>query len=412
MSDEPVRAQDLATAVACVKAHAHADALGAFAYDVLSAQAEGRSLFAGKKFMSQRATEHHVERDAAATDLGNLLTILERGPSGRSELALIAAFAVHGFARAWLADGEPERAERARKLVAHLDWLQAATAYRVMPALEPLLPPPACQAIYEALAAAVLRDDSTQPAVDVAARARNIARLVALAEVPLDAARPLLERVRKQAKDPVTRASAAALLGEALADPSREKLRVFGTVAPASRRPLPAVLRWITGWAVLHFAYRVLCFLLRVQRELELELDGSALRVRGRTGILGRSVRQWNAAYSAERVSGALRRARFALLRTIIGALALCSGVLLGGHLAFEGARGGASILLPLAALVTALGAGLDLALYVLGDALHGRVELQLDVSGARSIRLSGVALADADRFLEALAERLAAKPL
>ncbi|HEX7479720.1 MAG TPA: hypothetical protein VF331_18095 [Polyangiales bacterium] len=410
MSDEPVRAEDLERAASCAAAHPHAAALGAFAHDVLTTQAEGRSLFAGQKFMSQRATEHGVGRDAAATDLGNLLAILERGPNGRSELALVAAFAVHGFGCAWEAAGEPARQDLARKLVNYNDWLQSATAYRLMPAVDRLLSAQAQAAVYDAIAAAVLREDSTDPAQDVAVRARNSARLVALAATGCPAAAALLARIRKQAKDVVTRATAAALLGEALPEPDRQRLRLFGSVATVQRRPWHSVLRWVSGWALLHFGYRVLCFFLRLQRDIELELDGSALRVHGRTTLLGRTVRHWNALYSVERVTGALRRARFALLRTIVGALALCSGVLLGGHLAFEGVRGGASLLLPLSALITALGCGLDLALYVLGDALHERVQLQVDLAEARSIRLSGVALADADRFLAALAERVAGR--
>ncbi len=408
MSELTAGAHELERAQSCVRAHAHAQQLGAFAYDVLTTQAEGRSLFAGQKFMSQRASDHAVERDNANTDLGNLLSILERGPSVASEVALVAAFAVHGFGDAWQRAEPREREERTQKLVAHVDWLQAATAYRLMPAIDGLLQDAPRAAVYEAIAAAVAHDDTTQGEVDLSVRARNTARLCALANAKHEPARSLLARVRVNAHDAVTRATAAALLGETLPEPDREKLRVFGSVAAASRRPLVAVLRWVSGWALLHFGYRVLCFLLRVQREVEIELDGSALRIHGRTSLLGRTVRSSRSSYAVERVTGALRRARFALLRTIVGVLALCAGVLLGGHLAFEGSRGGGSVLLPLAALVTALGCFVDLAMHVLGDATHGRVELQLDVAGTRSIRLSGVGLAEADRLLERLAARLA----
>jgi hypothetical protein len=52
---------------------------------------------------------------------------------------------------------------------------------------------------------------------------------------------------------------------------------------------------------------------------------------------------------------------------------------------------------------VVALGAGLDLALDVLGPAAKGCVQLQIDLRDARAIKLADVALADADRFLDAL---------
>jgi hypothetical protein len=88
--------------------------------------------------------------------------------------------------------------------------------------------------------------------------------------------------------------------------------------------------------------------------------------------------------------------------------ISLSCGVLLGGHLLFDGVRGGAPFLLIAGAAAVLIGAGLDLAIEVLLPARKGQVELQVDVLGARSVRVSRVPLPDADRLLSALAERVA----
>jgi hypothetical protein len=81
--------------------------------------------------------------------------------------------------------------------------------------------------------------------------------------------------------------------------------------------------------------------------------------------------------------------------------------VLLGGYLVFDGARGGAPLLLLLGAGVVALGSGVDLALNVLLPARDARVDVQVDLRDARSLRLGRVQQADADRLLQALSLRL-----
>jgi hypothetical protein len=149
------------------------------------------------------------------------------------------------------------------------------------------------------------------------------------------------------------------------------------------------------------------CSLVALRRELEVELHGEALQVRSRTSLMGRTLRSTEAYYDVWRVTGAFRRARFALLRSVVGILSLSLGVLLGGYLVFDGARGGAPLLLWVGAGVVALGCSVDLALNVLIPARGARVDVQVDLRGARSLRLGRVQQADADRLLHALSLRL-----
>jgi hypothetical protein len=411
MSETASRIEDLQRALACVKAHPRAPALAALACDVLGAQAEGRTLFSGQRFMAQRASAHGLDAESAKTELGNLLGMLERGPSDASEHALVAAFAARGVWDAWLAADASGQRAWLDKWVAALDWLETTTRYRVWQCLIGLADAASLGALCDAVAQAALRDDAVVSTIgpdEPLVRARLSLRIALLRLAPIDAARPALLRVRARASDASTRALSAIGLGDPLDAPSpAEMLRVFGAVASATHSAWLRALRVLTGYALVHALLRALGFVVRLRRELELELDGRSLRERRRTWLLGRVVRSRDAIYPLERVRGAARTARYALVRTLLGLASLSIGVLLGGHFLFDALRGGATGLLSAAALVIGLGAALDLALDVLGSARRGQVRVQIDVSGAPSLALAGAPLADADRFLDALAARL-----
>jgi hypothetical protein len=230
-----------------------------------------------------------------------------------------------------------------------------------------------------------------------------------LGAFPAPRAREALTRVHGSAKDPGSRALAATFLGVPTLPPSAANVLVTGHAATVTRSTWRAVLRWITGFALLHALARTLGFLLHLQREVELDLQGRVLHARRRTSLFGRTVRASEAVYPVERIRGARRAGRYALARTVVGALSLSFGVLLGGYLGFDAARGGAGMLLGAAVVLCALGVGVDLALDLLGSALRGNVRLQIDLEGARSLALRDVPVADADRFLDSLAKQLQA---
>ena len=403
---------DRDAAVQCVERQPNALSLAALAYDVLCIWADGRSLFSGQKLMADRAARCGVTRDNANTDLGNVLGMLERGAQASVEVALISAFAARGFDAAYQAADGTERARLADQFVAQLDWLEAATDYRVTAYLDRLFGQESARGLVDALYRAVLRDDSSDPDVDVNLRARNAARLSILARVPSHTAHSGLRALRKQAKDPANRALAAAFVEEPVTESHEVAIEPGFVVSGISRTPsrsLPiALLRWFSGFALLQAVQRFFCFIVAMRRELEVELRGEALRVRSRTLLMGRTLRTTEAYYEIWRISGAFRRARFALLRSVVGVISLSLGILLGGYLVFDAARGGAPWLLLVGALVVAVGSSVDLALNVLLPARDARVDVQLDLRGARSLRLGRVVEADADRLLAALAVRMA----
>jgi hypothetical protein len=399
---------ELERALSCLRAHPRGTALGGFAYAVLAGQAERRTAPATASLLERAAQQFGVEREQAATSVGNVYTILEQGPSSTLEAALVGACAVAGFGELCLAARGGERRSAAWTFVVHLSWIELATPYRITPFLGVLLPGEVRGMVEDALLAAILSEDANaNPEQDGAARARNAARITSLARAQSDAARTGLVRVRDLVKDPGTRAVALALLGEVGPADGAQPLRVQG-LANAPTRNLPvAVLRWLTGIALISALYRGVCFVLALRREAEIELEGGLLRVRGRTTFLGRTVRSTEACYTLDRISGAFRRARYALLGSAVGVISLAFGILLGGHLLFDGARGGAPFLLIAGATAVLVGTALDLGLEILLPAHAGQVEVQVDVLGAHSVRVSRVPLPDADRLLSALAERV-----
>ncbi|HKU39685.1 MAG TPA: hypothetical protein VJR89_16105 [Polyangiales bacterium] len=409
MSTTAADSGELERAVLCLREHPRAPALSGFAYAVLAGQAERRLAPAPASLLESAAKDFGIEREQAATSAGNVYTILESGPNTTLEASLVGACAVAGFGELCLAASSAERRSAAWTFVGHLSWAELATPYRITPFLGLVLPGEVRGLVEDSLLAAILSEDASTSVEqgDGAARARNAARITSLARAQSDAARSGMSRVRDLAKDPATRAVASALLGDLERSDAAQPLRVQGVAhAPARRLPW-ALLRWLTGIALLSALYRAVCFLLAMRREAEIELEGGLLRVRGRTTFLGRTVRTTEACYTLDRISGAFRRARFALLGSAVGVISLAIGILLGGHLLFDGARGGAPFLLVAGALTVMIGAALDLGLEILLPARAGQVEVQVDVLGARSVRVSRVPLPDADRLLSALAERV-----
>ena len=409
MSEGLSRAVEIEQAAQCVARQPNAKALAGFVYEVVSTWAEGRSLFAGHRFMSGRAARYELTHENAATELGNVLTMLERGARGAAEISLISAFATLGWNDVFVAAEPDERKRHADTLVAQLDWIELATDYRLSAYAERLLGEPGQRALCEALGRAVLRDDA---GADAVLRARNSARITLLANLQLSAAQFELRNLRRAARDPLTRALCAALVSEPEPElpvgPALPPVRVSGLSRTPSRSLPVALLRWLSGYALVSALQRLACYLVALRRELDVELRGEALRVRSRTSLMGRTLRSSEACYDVWRVTGACRRARFALLRSVVGVLSLSLGVLIGGYMVFDGARGGAPLLLLLGAAVVAAGSSVDLALNVLLPARRARVDVQVDLRGASSLRLGRVEQADADRLLDALSLRLA----
>ena len=406
---DTIREEDVRRAVEVTRAHASAEALGGLAFDVLSRQAEGRSLFAGKEYLESRVEALGVDREAADTELGNLVAVLERGPKSAGERALVAALAVRGLATRLEgdgdADGDAARAERVPEFVRRADWLEVSSPYAVYAFVDPLLPPGAAAAVWAGLAGAALAEPCPAKGPRHDGRAHNAARLAALAASESDAARGALLRVARESEEPTTRALARHLLGQRVDEGGDVSVR--GRLSAPPRGALWTSIRLVTGLAAAGWALRLMLNLVGTRREAQLSLIPGGLRMRRRDMLLGRMVRERDETFTLAALASVARQVRYPMLHLLTGLVALSLGVLIGGMLLFDAARTGETVLLVYAAVAVLLGAGLDLALDVLVPARRGLVRVDLEVLPRRAIQLTGVPLEEADRFLLALRDRI-----
>lgn len=258
MPAEALSGTDTERVARVVSEHPHAGALGRLAFRVLSRQAEGGSLFSGKKYMRRQARAYGVTRSVAETPVGNLLQVLERGPDSDLERALVGGFALAGFELALAqglgsevephpeplgdGDGEPGNLSSdslgppsetdsgdsllppglppagggdagadidgpealCRKFVEHLDWLTLATPYQLQPLVPLILTGTAIRHLAAALRHAVVQEQGLSGEGDAGARARVAVRVALLARLPTHAR--CGDVLRAALDDPFTRA--------------------------------------------------------------------------------------------------------------------------------------------------------------------------------------------------------------
>lgn len=404
---QPVRRDDLDRAIEALEGCEAPDALAALAYDVLGSQAEGRTIFAGKKLVEKRAQDHGVERDAAETSAGNLLDILGRGPKTPLDRALVAAFAVAGLDRALAADEEPRR--RVFRFVRHADWLEVSSDFAVYGLVDRVLDEAHAEVVWAELAQRVVDEAAGRDGERPEVRARNAARLSSLAEASSEAAKNALrEVVKTAAMDEPTRTLASTLAGDG-SDPSPALVpTVTGRLVRTPRTRALEILRWITGWAILGWFVRGLAFLVGMRSVAELRIADGGLEVKTHLSILGRTVREREETWRLDALESAGRCVRYPAIHLVTGAVTLSLGVLLGGLFLFDGVRSGELILILLAAALLLGGAVLDLALDLLWPARKGHVAMDIVTRSRRPIRLASVPLDQADAFLRALRRAVA----
>jgi hypothetical protein len=276
-----------------------------------------------------------------------------------------------------------------------------------MPLLELMLEPDLASDVLREIGQLVLREDEKTPAP--AARARNAGRISALSQSSLPAARAALDAIKTEAQDGFSAVMASAALGRSTSTPpARDKsCELRGTLGRFPRGALRSLLRWASGYGLLAWAGRVVLRAVGFRREIELALYGNVLRVRVHTSLLGRLARTSEQVHALSALRSAKRAARYPSLPLVLGAICFALGVLLGGLFAFDAARVGDRALWLGAAAFALGGSALDLLFEVVIPGHRGRVVLDVDMGRGQGVRLGGVSIEDADRFLNELAQTL-----
>lgn len=371
MSREPsLSAKDVKHAVEA--AADAAPALCALTLEVLSRQAEGRLLFAGREMVDARAKEHGV--DDGKIGPTNVLALLREGPTDARGFAVLAALAVRGL-EAHLGD-----AARVARFVRHADWLELSTPYALYTFVAPLLGE---------------RADTLWAAV------REASDL--LGDAPREQA---LRALHDAALARAGKAGGAAMAPEGELHVAGE-VHVAGELRTPPRGGFVGFLRLASGLALLQWVTRGLAAVVGLRRQAVLSFHGGGLRLHKRVTVLGRLIRERDESFTLAAVASVARFARRPALGLLLGALALAVGILVGGLFLVEGVRSGETYLLLFGAGLVGIGAALDLGLSVLWPAHRGQRGLELAVLPKRRFALLAVDEASATRFVDELERRL-----
>jgi hypothetical protein len=386
-----------------LRTHAHRGPLGALALDVLGRQAEGRTQFVGREHVKRRAADLGVERDASKTSLCNVLDLFERGAETERERRVVASLAVLGLEDAMARDaaGAPALLERA---IRHAVWLEVSTDVSWLRALATETEGELQARVAAEMAQRVV-DSSVGPSHrEPRDRARAVALVAALAASPHAAARTQLEGLARHASlDAVVAAAARGLVG---GEPHRAEHQLEGPAAPSAPTGVWAVVRWLSGWALVVGALRALLALLGRERTVGLSLVGKELRIEESGGVLGTATEGRTSTVPLSAVLAASRARRHQGAVLYAGALAVGVGVLAGGWLAFDGLRSGELVIASLGAALMVGGVAADLLAAWLTRRPREGAEVELVLPRGRVVRLIASSASSADAFLEAMRAR------
>ncbi len=389
-------------------AHPSGEALCALAFELMSRQAEARLLFSGKEYVERKATEKKLAQNDAKTSAGNLLSVLERGAENDAERVLLATAMVRGLSSALTAASGEAREAMLSRFVRHADYLELSTPLSIWGVISVALDPDLRSALHTELAQRIVDDGSGDRGRAHAMRARNAARLSALAswsDGEPSAARALSDVRQTRSLDPATAALAASLApGKSAPGEAKE---VKGLLERPRTKSVWRALSLITGVALLGWALRGLLALVGARREVDLRIVDAGIELEERTRAFGRILRQTKSAFSFSGVRSVAREVRYPRLHLYAGAIALGIGVLVGGIWIFDGVRGGDFQLAALGAGVLLAGALRELVLDVVVPAQRGRVSVELAAERGRRVRVGNLPLAEADAFVGALRQRM-----
>ncbi|MFT5357523.1 MAG: hypothetical protein ACI9KE_004760 [Polyangiales bacterium] len=339
--------------------------LAALVLDVVSRQAEGKTLFAGEEFVDAKRDAHGVE-DGKLGD-HDVLAWLRRGPGDSEGYALLMALAIEGL-RPHLDDEE-----RVTRFCEHADWLSFATDYPAYELVEP-----------------VLAKDATY----VWAVVRR-----GLVRAPRTMRETAVQALRRAALD----ASAHGSSPSQAPPPPAESLA--GKLERVPREGFVALLRLASGWALLEWIGRAVLTLVGYRRTGTLEQTSTGLRLEHTTQVMGRAMGSKSEEVPFASVSALAACTRFPRLALLLGTTCFALGVIVGGFWLFEGVRSGETYLLLAGAVVIVLGAGLDLTLTSLWPGRKGEVSLELHLTKRRGWRLFGLEKEATERFATAAAK-------
>ncbi len=339
------------------------------------------------------ATERNVSREDAATPFGNVVDVLGHGPNNDSERALLCALAAHV-----VASHPPQSPEDTERAANDLLWLAANTPFDATGLLDRALGDRA-SGLWEAVANRIRRVDEGQ--TTGLGRGEALVGAVALASSDSKAAAKQVAALAAHAHDPkVARVLSGSLDAAGSAKP------IVGELTPAPYGPFVTAVLAFTGILLVLHALRAfgrLALAYRKPAEIILSHDGG-VRVRWRTELLGRTLRDRDVLVPRSGLAQAAREVRYPRLALYAGLLALAVGSYAGVSAFVDGVRSASPSLLGAGLVIVILGLAVDFVLSSLLPGVRGRCRVLLVPRAGRRLCVGGVDVQAADAMLGRLA--------
>jgi hypothetical protein len=391
------------SAAAEVGSHPRANSIGSLCFDVLSRCAEDRRLNVQRRALRLRAQAHGLSSKDAETSVGNVLTLLERGPERPAEWAIVGAFFVLGLERALSHGTAVDRREIVERFARHADWLELTTPYAPYRFVGELLSESHRALLIEVLETALLAsaEGPSLPAL----RARAMLRIQVLETFSEEQARVALSRAAELSPDAAVAAAARMALGEAPAV-STDGFELDGTEGRAPRFSLLRIVQYVTGVALVLVLLGWLRRSVGYERVARLRIVGRALHVNSETWLFGRRIREGDSSFALDDVTCVSRELILPTFHLVLGATALGVASVLGVGRVSDGVARSDSDLMLLGVLTIAAGVAIDLLSVGWGRFRKPRSALELFVRARRVLALERVDPQRAAAFVEQMASR------
>jgi hypothetical protein len=180
--------------------------------------------------------------------------------------------------------------------------------------------------------------------------------------------------------------------------------RIEGEMVAPPRGPIATTLLAVSGiLLVTQAAHAFAKLALAYKRPTEATLSNGTIRIKTKTELLGRTLREREYLITKQSLRRAVREVRYPRLAFYTGLFALAVGSWIGVSLFVDGARSASPSLLGFGALVLALGVGIEYVLVSLVPGKKKRCRVAFESSSAPRLCIGDVDLQRADRVLELL---------
>jgi hypothetical protein len=348
--------------------------------------------------VAELARQTNLTHEEATTPFGDALAVLERGPSDDAERGLACALMAHA-----LAELPPKGREDEDRAASDLLWLAANTPFDATGLLDRALGDAAAD-LWDAIADRVRRfdqgrgDHAKREGID---RGGALVGALALATSTSDSAKRHVAALSVEARDPKLR---RALVGGGAAAATDET--IAGEMASAPRRPWTTAVLAVFGILLAVHAVRFFARIaLAYRRPAEVLLSATAVRIRYKTQLLGRTFRDREVVIQRTGLVRATREVRYPGAAFYAGLFALAIGSYFGVATFVDGVRAASPSLLAVGLLVVAAGIGVDFVLASIAPGARGRCRVLFVPRDGRAVCVGDVDRTRVDAALSRIAQ-------